>query len=385
MDQLVCSNEQNTVNNATYNALVTEIYDSVTRPEGFAPFVERVCKQLGCLSGDMAAINMGTGEYVGGWQYGHQQEDIKIHIEKGFIHQDPLVQTAFKSPIGHFIKLRDTISWDDYIKLDIYKEWGSRFNLFDATGTILSSEGKIVTGIFFQRNQDQQLFSSEDLELLNALVPHLHRAISLYLRLLEHDISNRPLKEALNLIKSPTILFDRRGIVTFANSAANEFAAARNWLNFKEQLLEIRSSELKTNFSQMLSKTVICSFTEEGYSGGVIHADINGDKVAFCLQPMNASNDSETHGGALLFIHQQNQTIDESKIRMIEELFHLTSAEAQVSLLLSQGMSIKSITEFTDRKSDTIRTHLKSAFSKTGVNSQSQLVSLILTSPVFLT
>ena len=103
------------------------------------------------------------------------------------------------------------------------------------------------------------------------------------------------------------------------------------------------------------------------------------------MQPLNASVESGGHGGALLFIHQQNDNIDETKTRLIAELFHITPAEAGVGLLLSQGMTIKAIAEFTGRKEETIRSQLKSAFAKTGVNSQSQLVSLILASPVFLT
>ena len=385
MGQPECGNDQELKQTDVYNTLITEIYDSITRPKGFSPFIKKVCEYLGCLSGDMATINTETGEYIGGWQYGHKQEDLNLHIERGFIHQDPLVQTALHSPIGRFIKLRDTIDWDLYTELAIYKEWGSRLELFDAAGTILASEEKMVTGIFFQRNQHQPLFTQDDLELLNTLVPHLQRAVSLYLCLNEPGISGHPLKEALNLIKSPTILFDRRGLVSYMNIAAEEFVANGNWLNVTNQILEISSSGLKRKFNRLLSKMVICSSMEEGYNGSVIHADINyEEKVAFCLQPINASVESGKHGGAVLFIHRQAQTLDESKARMISELFHITPAEAQVSLLLARGMSIKVIAELTERKEDTVRTHLKSTFAKMGVNSQGQLISQILTSPVFL-
>lgn len=385
MDQLVSRINQGTIQTQNYDELINEIYNSVTRAEGFTPFIEKICRYLNFHSGDMAAINMKTGEYIGGWQHGHKQEDIKIHIERGFIHQDPLVQEALQSPIGHFIKLRDTIKWTDFIQLDIYKDWGSRIDLFDATGTILSSEGKIVTGIFFQRNKHQELITQKQIKQLNILVPHLQRAVSLYLRLMEHEISYRPLKEVLNLLKLPTVLFDRRGIVSFANKAAVDIAIESKWLNLDKHQLVILNTGLNNKFNQLLSKTVICSFTEKGYSGGVIHADIDNQKAALCIQPMNASNESGAHGGALLFIHQQLQKIEESKTRMIQELFHLTSAEAQVTLLLSQGMTVKAIAKFSGRKETTTRTHLKSAFAKTGMSTQGQLVSLILTSPVFIT
>ena len=58
----------------------------------------------------------------------------------------------------------------------------------------------------------------------------------------------------------------------------------------------------------------------------------------------------------------------------LEQLLELTPAEARLARTLAQGQ-----TESAAVSLNTVRTHLKSIFSKTGVSRQSDLVRLILT------
>ncbi len=386
MGEIACGNDQNATNTTTYNILVTEIYDSVTRPEGFDPFLATLCEYTDSTSSIMHTVKTDVWAVMGGWQHGFRPEDLDSYMESGAFNEDPIMQAVLSSLPGGFITLREVIAWDVLQKTDGYKQWVEPLGLIDAAGGLICSEGSVRTSLFVQRINEQGEFDSEHIALFNLLVPHLQRALGLYSRLLDNSASHLPLAAAIDTIKTPTIVFDPRGIVMFANKTARDFMEESNWLAIEVSgALTSRNRELATRLNNALFKNFSYSISELDKGQSVIHADVDGEQVSFCMQPLNASSETGQHGGALLFIHRQHRTIDESKIRMIEELFHLTPAEAQVALLLSQGMSIKALAEFTARKEDTARAHIKSAFAKTGVSSQSQLVSLILTSPVFLT
>ena len=386
MGQIACGNDQDPTNKTTYNTLVTEIYDSVTRPEGFDPFLTKLCQYTNSAFSIMNTIRTDVWAAMGGWQHGFRPEDLDSYMESGAFNEDPIMQAVLSSVPGSFMTLREVIAWDVLQKTDGYKQWVEPLGLIDAAGGLICSEGSVRTSLFVQRINEQGEFDSEHIALFNSLVPHLQRAIGLYSRLLDNSASHLPLTAALDTFKTPTIVFDPRGMVMFANEKARNFIEQRNWLVIEGSgALTSRNGELATRLNNALFKNFSYSISELDKGQSVIHADIDGEQISFCMQPFNAPGETGQHGGALLFIHQQNQTIDESKIRMIEELFHLTPAEAQISLLLSQGMTIKAISEFSGRKEETARSQLKSTFAKTGVNSQSQLVSLILTSPVFLT
>jgi DNA-binding CsgD family transcriptional regulator len=62
---------------------------------------------------------------------------------------------------------------------------------------------------------------------------------------------------------------------------------------------------------------------------------------------------------------------------LLQALFDLTPAEARTASQITAGKSIEQISSTTGIAQNTIRTHLKSVFQKTGVQRQAELVSLL--------
>jgi DNA-binding CsgD family transcriptional regulator len=63
----------------------------------------------------------------------------------------------------------------------------------------------------------------------------------------------------------------------------------------------------------------------------------------------------------------------------LRAVFDLTPAEAAIAAALANGMSVSDTAAHLGVALNTVRTHLRSIFSKTGVSRQSQLVHLIHT------
>lgn len=368
-----------------YNRLVGEIYDSVTRANAFEPFLKLLCEVTASSSANMSTVDTTEGCFVGGWIYGFRREDIELYIEENLISQDPIAQTIMTSAPGRFYTFRETMDWEEFKKREIYRRWVEPQGIIDSAGSMIASERNTLTTLFVQRKCEHGEFTEEHLALLNSLVPHLQRAMSLYHRLLEKDIGNQPLTDAIDALYTPTIILDSRGLVSYANKVAREYIDGRRWLSIKDGVLSSTNTALRNKFISYLMNNNSYNFAGQIEGHGIIHAEVDGERIAFYLQPVNSSTDKDGHGGALLFIHRQGQRLDESKVPAVKELFHISLAEAQIALLLAHGMSVDAIASYTGRKANTVRMQLKSVFAKTGVNTQSQLVSLLLTSPVFLT
>ena len=368
----------------SFNALVADIYDSTTRANGFEPFLKKLCEYTNSATANMSTVNVADGCFIGGWLHGFRQEDIAFYVEHNLIEQDPLAQRVMHSGPGPFVVTRQTIDWEELKGREIYHQWMAPQDMIDAAGSMIGSEGNVLTTLFVQRNSRQGEFGESQLELLNSLIPHLQRAVSLYMRLLEKNVHHQPLTAALDAMATPTILLDARGMVSFANRSAREFVEERDWIGVDDGVLTITDSGLRNKFLRLLVDNTSYAFSGKVDDKSIVHFEVDGERVAFLMQPVDASRGSDAHGGAILFIHRHRQNIDETKVPMVAELFHLSPAEGQVALLLSQGLSVVAIADYTGRKENTVRMQLKSAFAKTGVNTQGQLVSLILTSPVFL-
>ncbi len=65
---------------------------------------------------------------------------------------------------------------------------------------------------------------------------------------------------------------------------------------------------------------------------------------------------------------------------MLEELFKLTPAEANLAIKLARGLSIAGVSAEQNISRHTSRAQLKSIFAKTGVTRQAELVRMVLKS-----
>ncbi|MEM9620071.1 MAG: alpha/beta fold hydrolase [Pseudomonadota bacterium] len=101
----------------------------------------------------------------------------------------------------------------------------------------------------------------------------------------------------------------------------------------------------------------------------------NRSELRVYLSKMPVHNDSE----AELFLGVIVSTdLPDVGLRLLAEQFHLTPAEANLCLQMSSGKSLDDIAAVSAVKKTTLRTHLANCFSKLGVNSQPELVALVL-------
>jgi len=70
--------------------------------------------------------------------------------------------------------------------------------------------------------------------------------------------------------------------------------------------------------------------------------------------------------------------VEESDMRDIASLFDTTGRESQLALHLARGHSLLQFCENNFLSMNTAKTHLRQVFKKTGVNSQMQLVAVVL-------
>ena len=90
----------------------------------------------------------------------------------------------------------------------------------------------------------------------------------------------------------------------------------------------------------------------------------------------------EVGTAAIVFVGdpEAREDTDEELLRM---LYGLSDAEARVAALLVRAKSVKEVSEGLQVSLNTVRTHLKRIFEKTGTRRQAELVQLVLQSPVF--
>lgn len=369
----------------TESELIGEVYEAIMRPEGYKQFLQLLCHSLNCQSGTLVVANVESGEFMGGWVHGIEQKIITHYFEKGLVHNDPLIQAVFKSPIAQYQTLHDMGDISQYKGIDSYEVWAKSLGIFDAAGAIIAIEGTLITILSFQRNIKQSYFEDHHIEQLNRLTPHIQRSLTLYTRFQEKSINQQPLSEALNKFSQPTIVFNVGAKIIYVNNAAKNLTDHENWISINKKSLHIHNSVTRKTFSSALYDVTLTSIGKSNNSGAVIHTGNTPEAPVLLLQPLSKfNNDDDTlQGGAILFIYQKDR-IHNMDLEILKKLFQLSNAEARVCINLIHGLSPKEIATTTNRTENTIRSQIRSVYNKTGTSKSSDLITTLLSSPAFL-
>jgi DNA-binding CsgD family transcriptional regulator len=207
-------------------------------------------------------------------------------------------------------------------------------------------------------------------EQLDQLRPHLARAGLLAGRLgLDRA---RTAVATLELIGLPAVAVTQTGraIATnrgFAASAPGVAIGARDQVMFK-------AAAAQTMFLEALTRPI--SLAQTGRSIPVAGTVESLPLIAHVLPLRLAGLDIFTGAVSILYLTplaRQSSPAPE----LLQALFDLTPAESRVASLLVGGSSVEAITSAQGVSSNTVRSQLKAVFAKTGVERQSELVSLL--------
>ncbi len=95
------------------------------------------------------------------------------------------------------------------------------------------------------------------------------------------------------------------------------------------------------------------------------------------VAPINSRDEDISEPFAVIFLSDPHWQNDFEPARL-ERFYGLTPAEARLTILLVQGLSLEEGAGKLNVSLNTVRTHLKRIFTKTGTNRQSEVVRIIL-------
>ena len=212
----------------------------------------------------------------------------------------------------------------------------------------------------------------EAIDKLDLLRPHLARSALLSARIgLERA---RATVNALQTVGLPAAVLTTGGRAIAANP---DFERSTAWIVIGAG---DRVSFVTPAAQAVLAEALTLSGQQaKSFVGRSIPVPGDGDRpplVAHLLPLRGAGRDIFTGASLLLYL----TPLAASKapdVKLLEVLFDLTPTEARIAGLLVEGQSVAMIARAQAVTENTVRMHLKSVFTKTGVKRQAELVSLL--------
>lgn len=306
-------------------------------------------------------------EFVAGFDY-----DPKILISySGAMEDDPWYQIAQLSLQGDILKHSELKPVDSFEHTPIYQDIFLPMRSYHCMGAVLLRNEEYEATFAINRGKNDLAYSDADYELLELVVPHLTRAIGLYIELKAYkNIAN--IAEGIARSSSKAIfLCDKDANILELNELAINLLNHSNYFIPNQQQLNLAKDYLNANVKTIIADNA--SFSQDNIRcRQVLILDEDEEKLILKATPL-----MEKHavvGGevncCLVTITPEN-TVD---WEAVSSEYRLTARESEVSRLIYTKKRVMDIADLLCMKENTVRTHVQNIYAKLRVNTQAEFM-----------
>lgn len=230
-----------------------------------------------------------------------------------------------------------------------------------------------------ERPLDQGDFERKDLELFSRLAPHAARAIVTMTRLAESQRVAANMSDAFERLDCGALFIDERRHVTLVTETARGLLG--DGLSITHDRLHTALASEQRSLDRLISSALPGSPIPP--LGPISISRLSG-RIPLLLEvvPVRPGQDlpldclARGPGGVIVLVHDLSVGDPRSVVGDLERL-GLTLAEARVAEAIGRGRSPKEAACILPVSESTIRTQLKSVYSKLGLSRQSELAILV--------
>ena len=300
------------------------------------------------------------------------EESHRVYAER---HMDNAWSAYMKHvPVGSFVQSNDIMPLTDLQRSAFFDEVLRPQDMAHNFMVPLAASQEFQVGFNICRSERQGPFEADALRLFSQLYPHLRRALLLGFRLDGYKALQSAAFHVLDRLSAGFIILDRATRVLFANAAARSIASDGG-------ALRLRNGSVVgayPTYGQQLERLIQAAVRGMPVATmSIPHPQ--DDRVFTVLASSIRSRDIDRFSGlgmrdpaVMLVITDPLRPLD-IPAEWIMDAYGLTQAEANVALASASGASIPEIAQRLSVSPNTVKTHLRRVFAKTGVSRQAEL------------
>ncbi|MEQ1439030.1 helix-turn-helix transcriptional regulator [Fontimonas sp. SYSU GA230001] len=331
-------------------------------------------------SSDSAGIMINTGPVT--------RQGVESY-ETHFFAMDPFVRL----PEDEVVTAEELIG-RQWLQSAVYLEYLKPLDIRHLLGADIYTKEGIECRLRITRGHSAEPFSADDKAVVRFLLPHLKRAIQLHARLDFLECERQLFAGTVNRMLLGMISIAQDGTILETNQEARRILAEKDGIWLSGNTLCVDSSQESRDLQRMirtaLSDSLSASGGDHGEPGVVEAMSVSRPsgraKLGVLVRtiPLGPWSESKQRPAVVVFLRDPESNAAQPSQELVRRLFGLTRMEAQLALLLAEGLTLDEAAEQMNVRRNTARTHLRSIFCKTGVTRQTMLVRLLLNSVLTL-
>jgi DNA-binding CsgD family transcriptional regulator/PAS domain-containing protein len=356
---------------------IDKLYGALTAPQTLVDAVHSIRLMLGASGATHLQYSAPDGRVIGMVDDGHDPESQQQYME----------YYAALDPTRPLVHLRQgEWLWDDRVldprytrEREFVNDFAPRIGMRYFMGYKLYEGEKGIASFSIQRGSDAPPFDTETHALMRELQPHFTRVFRMMIEMAPAMPALASATAAMDMLRMPVCVVDDTCKLVYANPAAEELFARGDTITVTGGQLRCPRPEADVMLLRAIrlacqSPRQASAFSPEPKGPAVTRLQVRAMPLAEQL-PLACRG----HGKlVLLFLASGSAP---PQVKELQQLYGLTRAEAELVRLVAQGASPEVCAVRRRVSVATVRTQLRSVYEKTGVGSQTQLLSMVLALP----
>jgi DNA-binding CsgD family transcriptional regulator/PAS domain-containing protein len=293
-------------------------------------------------------------------------------------HLDYVLQAIERGPVGVLRTGTELITPRTHT--EFYADWIRPNDLGDGMFVRLTNDAKPTSFVIAGSPASEPFDTEERTQLLTMLVPHLQQALRTQNGLSGLSWRTGELAEALDSVEHGIVIVTSDSRLVHGNAAAEQLLAEGDGLVSHAGRLVASAPHMRARLEALLHFALGGDALGIRHGGSLACGRASGQRpYAVHVLPMNRlGTEFAPHGptAIVLIVDPERRPIPGPD--MLRQLFGLTKTEVAVAQLVVNGEGLGPIGEQLQLSRDTVKTHLRNVFNKTGTHRQAELVRLLL-------
>jgi len=296
-------------------------------------------------------------------------------------------------PLDPFVNLpeKQVITMHDFVPVEqlersrFYTEylipWDSVYNL----GVDVRDGDRLYARLRLTRGRRAGNFTLAERRFVEYLVPHFDIAMRTHAALDATKMERAIYADAMDHLTLATVILDASGHVIHTNSLARDILHRQDGIALANDTLALTHPADAQRLRDAIGRAIAVGRAAKPGIVEVLRArrPSGAGHYGIMIRPAAGSveaDEATVSPAVAVFISVEEGPQTPPPVETIRKLFELTHKEAQLALCLANGRSLQEAANELGITLNTARAHLRSTFSKTGIDRQARLVRAILRS-----
>jgi DNA-binding CsgD family transcriptional regulator len=270
---------------------------------------------------------------------------------------------------------------DELLRTDFYRCHLQHLGLFHRLCGVLNRRGDVVWYVDLLRGPEQPPFDESDKSLFRSILRHVSLSLENHWTLLGAQELNQALRSVMDGLAPAVFVVDSRGRVLLRSARCVDFLQQCPGVTVREGSLSVVSRTEERALLEAISETVHQSSLSAQGGDRVVTVSSPGDPrpAVLLVRPAGklAVDDSRRQEFAALVVAKSPyEPAHDMRQCAFSRIYELTPAQARLAGLILAGHRLAESAQVLSVSENTVRSHLKQIYQKTGTHGQLDLVRL---------